>query len=90
VAVGGVKVAYIPATNNFTFTTGTTSDTSTIKVKGASRLGIDDVALGGGSVPQITNLVKATNADGVPLFVDENGETVLYPAAKLVEVLFAL
>ena len=66
VAVGGVKVAYIPATNNFTFTTGTTSDTSTIKVKGAARLGLDDVALGVGSVPQITNLVQATNADGVP------------------------
>ena len=90
VAVGGVKVAYIAATNNFTFTTGTTSDTSTIKVKGASRLGLDDVALGVGSVPQITNLVQATNADGVPLYVDENGETVLNPPANLVEDFYPL
>ncbi|MDB3927843.1 flagellar hook-basal body complex protein [Paracoccaceae bacterium] len=90
VAVGGVKVAYIPATNNFTFTTGTTSDTSTIKVKGAARLGLDDVALGVGSVPQITNLVQATNADGVPLYVDENGETVLNPPANLVEDFYPL
>jgi flagellar hook protein FlgE len=90
VAVGGVKVAYIPATNNFTFTTGTTSDTSTIKVKGAARLGLDDVALGVGSVPQITNLVQATNADGVPLYVDENGDTVLNPPANLVEDFYPL
>ena len=90
VAVGGVRVAYEAATNNFTFTTGTTGDTSTIKVKGASRLGLDDVALGVGSVPQITNLVQATNADGVPLYVDENGETVTNPPANLVEDFFPL
>ena len=90
VAVGGVKVAYVPATNNFTFTTGTTGDTSTIKVKGSARLGLDDVALGVGSVPQITNLVQATNADGVPLYVDENGETVTNPPANLVEDFFPL
>jgi flagellar hook-basal body protein len=90
VAVGGVRVAYVAATNNFTFTTGTTGDTSTIKVKGAARLGLDDVALGVGSVPQITNLVQATNADGVPLYVDENGDTVTNPPANLVEDFFPL
>ena len=90
VAVGGVKVTYESATNNFAFTTGTTGDTSTIKVKGAARLGLDDVALGVGSVPQITNLVQATNADGVPLYVDANGETVTNPPANLVEDFFPL
>jgi flagellar hook protein FlgE len=90
VAVGGVKVTYESATNNFAFTTGTTGDTSTIKVKGASRLGLDDVALGVGSVPQITNLVQATNSDGVPLYVDENGETVTNPPSNLVEDFFPL
>ena len=90
VAVGGVSVAYVAATNNFTFTTGTTGDTSTIKVKGAARLGLDDVALGVGSVPQITNLVQATNADGVPLYVDENGDTVTNPPANLVEDFYPL
>ena len=48
--------------NNFTFTTGTRGDDSTIKVKGTARLGLDDVALGVGSVPQIFNLTQATNA----------------------------
>ena len=90
VAVGGVRVAYVAATNNFTFTTGTTGDTSTIKVKGAARLGLDDVALGVGSVPQITNLVQATNADGVPLYVDENGDTATNPPANLVENFYPL
>ena len=57
--VGGVKVKYDSTSNNFTFTTGTTGNTSTIKVKGASRFGLDDVALGVGTVPQIYNLVQA-------------------------------
>ena len=54
--VGGVTVRYDAASNNFTFTTGTRGDDSTIKVKGTARLGLDDVALGVGSVPQIFNL----------------------------------
>ena len=37
--VGGVSVRYDSADNNFTFTTGTTGNTSTIKVKGAARFG---------------------------------------------------
>ena len=90
VTVGGVTVKYQAATNNFTFTTGTTSDASTIKVKGAARFGLDDVALGVGSVPEITNLVQATNADGVPLYVDENGVTVTNPPNNLVEDFFPL
>jgi flagellar hook protein FlgE len=55
-AVGGVTVRFSAADNNFTFTTGTTGETSTIKVKGAARLGLDDVPLGVGSVPKIFNL----------------------------------
>jgi flagellar hook protein FlgE len=47
-AVGGVTVRFSATDNNFTFTTGTTGETSTIKVKGAARLGLDDVPLGVG------------------------------------------
>lgn len=83
--VGGVKVKYDSASNNFTFTTGTTGNTSTIKVKGAARFGLDDVALGVGSVPQIYNLVQATNSDGVALYVDASGNVVTTPPANLVE-----
>ena len=63
--VGGVTARFNASTNNFEFTTGTTGDTSTIKVKGAARLGLDDVPLGVGTVPKIFNLVQATNANGV-------------------------
>ena len=35
-------------------------------------------------------LVQATNADGVPLYVDANGETVTNPPANLVEDFFPL
>ena len=56
--VGGVTVKYNSNTNNFTFTTGTSGSDSTIKVKGTARLGLDNVPLGVGSVPQIYNLVR--------------------------------
>jgi flagellar hook protein FlgE len=82
--VGGVTVQYQPDTNNFVFTTGTTGDLSTIKVKGAAKLGLDDVPLGVGSVPTIVNLVQATNDAGVPLFVNAAGEIVETPPDNLV------
>ena len=88
--VGGVKVSYNAETNNFSFVTGTTGDTSTIKVKGASRLGLDDVPLGVGSVPEIYNLVQATNADGVALYVDADGNVAETPPANLVEGYYPL
>ena len=68
--VGGVTAKYNASLNSFEFTTGTTGDSSTIKVKGSSRLGLDDVPLGVGTIPNIFNLVQATNADGVALFVN--------------------
>jgi len=88
--VGGVKVRYSPSDNNFTFTTGTTGSTSTIKVKGTARLGLADVPLGVGSVPKIFNLVQATNADGVALYVDASGNVVTSPPENLVEGYYPL
>jgi len=88
--VGGVTVRYDATTNNFTFTTGTTGDQSTIKVKGAARLGLDDVALGVGTVPKIYNLVQATNAQGVALYVNAAGEVVQTPPENLVEGYYPL
>lgn len=88
--VGGVVVKYDPNANNFTFTTGTTGDSSTIKVKGTTRLGLDDVPLGVGNVPKIFNLVQATNADGIALFVDSNGNVVETPPENLVEGYYPL
>ena len=37
---GGITVKYNSATNNFTFTNGTTGRESTIKVRGASKFGL--------------------------------------------------
>ncbi|MDA0894951.1 MAG: flagellar hook-basal body complex protein, partial [Proteobacteria bacterium] len=88
--VGGVTVEYQAATNNFVFTTGTTGDNSTIKVKGAPKLGLDDVPLGVGSVPEIVNLVQATNDAGVPLYVNELGQVVETPPDNLVEDYYPL
>ena len=82
--VGGVTVKYQADTNNFVFTTGTTGDQSTIKVKGAAKLGLDDVPLGVGAVPTIVNLVQATNDAGVPLYVNDAGEIVETPPDNLV------
>jgi len=90
VSVGGVRVRYSASSNSFTFTTGTTGDTSTIKVKGTARLGLDDVPLGVGSVPKIFNLVQATNADGLALFVDAEGNVVTSPPENLVSGYYPL
>ena len=83
-SVGGVTVRYSAATNSFTFRTGTTGDTSTIKVKGTVRLGLEDVPLGVGSIPKIYNLVQAKNADGVALYVDAEGNVVTTPPENMV------
>jgi flagellar hook protein FlgE len=88
--IGGVTVRYQPGTNNFVFTTGTTGVDSTIRVKGSAKLGLDDVPLGIGSVPTIANLVQATNANGIPLYVNENGDIVDSEPDNLVTDYFPL
>ncbi|MFD1510737.1 flagellar hook-basal body complex protein [Lacimonas salitolerans] len=88
--IGGVTVRYQPNDNNFVFTTETTGSESTIRVRGPAKLGLDDVPLGIGSVPSITNLVQATNENGVPLFVNENGEIVDSEPDNLVEGYYPL
>jgi flagellar hook protein FlgE len=88
--IGGVTVKYQPTENNFVFTTGTTGDTSTIRVQGPAKLGLDDVPLGVGSVPTIANLVQATNQIGTPLFVNEDGEIVESEPDNLVTDYFPL
>jgi flagellar hook protein FlgE len=88
--VGGVTVRYSATTNSFTFKTGTTGDTSTIKVKGTSRLGLDEVPLGVGAIPKIYNLVQATNAEGVALYVAPDGNVVTTPPENMVSGYYPL
>lgn len=88
--VGGVTVKYVAADNNFVFTTGTTGDGSTIKVKGTARLGLDDVPLGVGSVPKIKNMVQATNEEGLALYVDASGNVTTTPPENMVDGYYPL
>ena len=88
--VGGVSARFNASTNNFEFTTGTTGDSSTIKVKGSARLGLDDVPLGVGTIPKIFNLVQATNANGVALYVNADGKVVETPPENMVEGYYPL
>ena len=88
--VGGVTVRYSPQGNNFIFTTGTTGETSTLKVKGTATLGLSDVPLGVGSVPKIKNLVQATNSEGIALYVDAAGNVVTSPPENMVSGYYPL
>ena len=88
--LGGVTVRYSPTGNNFIFTTGTTGDTSTLKVKGTATLGLSDVPLGVGSVPKIKNLVQATNSEGIALYVDAAGNVVTSPPENMVSGYYPL
>ncbi len=88
--VGGVTVRYSSSSNNFVFTSGTSGNESTIKVKGASRLGLDEVPLGVGSVPEIKNIVQAVNEDGARLFVNAQGEVVTTAPDPIVTDYFPL
>jgi len=72
--VGGVRVTYNGETNNLVFTTGTTGDTSTFKIEGALRFGLQDVPLGIGNTTEIKTPVQATDDLGRPLFVSPTGE----------------
>ena len=82
--VGGVTVRYSSEGNNFVFTTGTTGNASTIKIKGAAAFGLDDVPLGVGSIPEIYNIVQAQNEQGVKLYVNATGDIVTTPPADIV------
>ena len=87
---GGITVKYDSGTNKFTFTNGTKGTASTLKIKGAARFGLDDVDLGVGTIPQIYNITQSTNAAGVALFVDANGNKVETPPNNVVSGYFPL
>jgi flagellar hook protein FlgE len=72
--VGGVDVTYNGATNNLVFTTGTTGDSSTFKIEGSLRFGLQDIPLGIGNTTEIKTPVQATDDLGRPLFVSPTGE----------------
>ena len=55
------------------FTTGTTGDTSTFKIEGALRFGLQDIPLGIGNTTEIKTPVQATDDLGRPLICFTDG-----------------
>ena len=77
-------------TNNFTFTTGTTGDQSTIKVKGAARLGLDDVRLGCGNCSQDLQSCSGKHKRGRGSLCECNWGSCTTPPDNLVEGYYPL
>ena len=71
--VSGVTVKFDADHNRLIFTSGTTGVNSQINVVGHANFGLANVAQTPGSVPIITNLKQATDAQGNKLYVDASG-----------------
>jgi len=72
--VGGVKVEFHADKNNFTFTTATTGEGSTIAINGALKFGLKDLPLGLGITTEVRQPVQATDELGRPLYISPTGE----------------
>ena len=72
--IGGVEIKYDSIENNLTFSSGTTGSTSTMKVEGALRFGLQDIPLGIGETAKVKTPVQATDELGRPLFISPTGE----------------
>ena len=72
--VGGVTVEYDANNNNFTFTTATTGEGSTIAIDGALKFGLKNIPLGLGTTTEVRQPVQATDELGRPLYISPTGE----------------
>ena len=81
-SVSGVKVGYNPSTNSLTFTSGTASNNSFIKVSGDAQWGLSNVD---GSRGTTTTWIKPTqyaqdvNGVKVPMYIDAFGKETFAP-----------
>ena len=71
--VSGVTVKFDSDNNRLIFTSGTTGSNSQINVVGHANFGLANVTQTPGTVPIITNLKQATDAQGNKLYVDQAG-----------------
>jgi len=79
-SVGGVKVTYEPDNSRFVFTSGTTSEESFININGHPNFGLGATTQTRGSVPKVTVLQQAKDAEGNLLYIDKDGnETTKKP-----------
>jgi len=78
--INGVRVEYDPDSSRFTFTSGTTTEESFINVNGHPNFGLNTTTQVRGSVPTVTVLAQAKDADGNLLYIDKDGnETTKKP-----------
>jgi flagellar hook-basal body protein len=73
-SVGGVKVNFDSNNSRFVFTSGTTLEESFINVNGHPNFGLGATTQERGSVPKVTVLVQAKDADGNLLYIDKDGK----------------
>lgn len=74
--VSGVKVQFDLDNNRLIFTSGTKGKTSQINVVGHPNFGLRTVTVEPGTVPVITNLKQATDADQNKLYINDDGEVI--------------
>jgi flagellar hook protein FlgE len=78
--VSGVSVTFDPDNSRFVFKSGTTNEESFINVNGHPNFGLNNTTQLRGSVPTVTTLVQAKDADGNLLYIDKDGnETTKKP-----------
>jgi flagellar hook-basal body protein len=78
--INGVTVEFDPDNSRFVFTSGTTNEDSFINVNGHPNFGLNATTQVRGSVPSVTVLVQAKDADGNLLYIDKDGnETTKKP-----------
>jgi flagellar hook protein FlgE len=73
-SVGGVKVTFDADNSRFVFISGTTSEESFINVNGHPNFGLGATTQTRGSVPKVTVLQQAKDADGNLLYIDKDGK----------------
>jgi len=81
-SVSGVKVGYNPSTNSLTFTSGTASSNSFIKVSGDAQWGLSNVDGARGSTTtwiKPTQYAQEVNGVKVPMYIDAFGKETFAP-----------
>ena len=74
--VSGVRVQFDVDNNRLIFTSGTKGKSSQINVVGHPNFGLRNVDVKQGTVPIITNLKQATDAEQNKLYINDSGEIV--------------
>ena len=72
--VNDVTVAFDQATQTLTVTSGTVGSSSTVNINGHSNWGFDTTTQVRGTVPQVTVVTQATDAEGNLLYIDQEGK----------------